>query len=161
MLLPLLLVAAASSARAAEPAGLIIRDYAFEPARLAVEAGATVSVHNGDAEPHAMRTTDGALTFVAAVGPNGTVEFTAPTTAGEYRYYCPFHTRPDATNATFMRGVLVVNAANPTADTTPATSGTRAVTGTTPTHADPAFETWAALVAVVTVAALARRRARG
>lgn len=66
---------------------------------LTVPAGATVTVTNSDSAPHTV-TGDSPGQFDVRVPAGQTVTFTAPATAGTYKYHCAIH--PD------MHGTLIV-----------------------------------------------------
>lgn len=145
----LLLVPTASAA-----ATLDVRGYHFAPLRLEVAPGESVTVANADDEPHAMRDVGGAVVLLPIVEAHANASFSAPTTPGEYAYYCPFHTsaQNDTSDPQFMRGVLVVKGAAPSATATqetPSPTPTR-----TPSAALPALA-----LAVAAALALRRRRA--
>jgi plastocyanin len=146
VVLVLTVALAGGGAAAQAAAALRVANYAFDPARLVVAPGANVTVTNEDAEPHAMRTVDLATTFAQNVPPHGSASFAAPATSGEYRYYCPFHTSPDA-SGDFMKGTLVVQ---PTVPPTP--------NPTTPTTKPAPVAAWLGVVAVAGAALALRRR---
>ncbi|MFV0126173.1 cupredoxin domain-containing protein [Streptomyces sp. HMX112] len=70
---------------------IVIKDFRFEPADLTVAPGAKVSVVNEDSAPHTV-TAQAANTFdTSTIGGGETATFTAPPTAGAYRYLCDIH----------------------------------------------------------------------
>jgi plastocyanin len=87
-----------ASPTAGESAGnaVTIQGRAFQPARLTVPVGTTVTWTNQDSEPHTATSEDGS-TFDSGSMSNGqTFEHTF-TTAGEYAYVCEFHSDMTAT----------------------------------------------------------------
>ncbi|MEU2117971.1 cupredoxin domain-containing protein [Streptomyces sp. NPDC016459] len=90
----------ATSATAAQEARIVIKDFRFEPADLTVAPGTKVSVVNEDSTPHTV-TAEAANAFDTSTIEGGkTATFTAPPTAGTYRYLCDIHQS--------MRGTLTV-----------------------------------------------------
>lgn len=70
---------------------IVIKDFRFEPADLTVAPGAKVSVVNEDSTPHTV-TAQAANAFDTGTIEGGeTATFTAPPTAGTYRYLCGIH----------------------------------------------------------------------
>jgi plastocyanin len=87
-------------ARAAAPATVAIKDFAFSPARITIAPGATVTWTNADDEPHTVTAKDKSYKSAALdTGEHYTHTYTAP---GEYSYYCSLHPH--------MIGVVVVKA---------------------------------------------------
>jgi plastocyanin len=65
--------------------------YKFEPASIAIKAGATVTWTNDDHFTHSVRFLDGGLpTEPMVMSPGTTVTFTFPT-AGTFHYQCHLH----------------------------------------------------------------------
>ncbi|MFI9771658.1 cupredoxin domain-containing protein [Streptomyces sp. NPDC052415] len=70
---------------------IVIKNFRFEPADLTVAPGAKVSVVNEDSAPHTV-TAQAANAFDTSTIEGGqTTTFTAPSTAGTYRYLCGIH----------------------------------------------------------------------
>lgn len=165
---------------------LLAKNYVFEPQRLEVDPGATITV-TVTGEGHTVTSVEAGLFDTGLKQGGETATFVAPTKPGEYKFYCQLHANPtDPVDAQHMTGVLVVRAAGTGSPSTPASStpaGSTPVSSTvasstlvsstpasstaasstppsaTPTHADPGFEV-VALAAAVAVGALvlARRR---
>ncbi len=76
-----------------------IQDYVYEPARIVVPAGTTVSFANRDAAPHTATSKDSGLFDSGTIkkGETGEVTLEEP---GTFAYYCLFHP--------FMKGTVVV-----------------------------------------------------
>ncbi|MDI5961366.1 cupredoxin domain-containing protein [Streptomyces sp. SL13] len=80
---------------------IVIGNFAFSPARLTVQPGATVTVKNNDSTPHTV-TSDGARLFdTGNIAPGKSATFKAPSKAGSYSYICSIHQ--------FMKGSLTVS----------------------------------------------------
>jgi plastocyanin len=94
--------------------------YHYDPLRLAVAPGATVTVHDAGQEPHTLSAVD--KSFDVSLAPGGDATFTAPTAPGEYKFYCKYHAGPATEPGQGMAGVLVVQAANATSSTPAAKS---------------------------------------
>ena len=97
------LVALLSSLAAgmAEEATVKIDNFTFDPPRLTVKAGTTVTWYNEDDIPHTVAAT-GKLFRSKALDTEGKFSFTF-TTPGSYEYFCSLHPH--------MTGVIVVEAA--------------------------------------------------
>lgn len=78
-------------------------EYLFLPDNLTVPQGGIVSVMLFGAEPHAVRSVDGAWPDVDLPA-NAQANFTAPRVVGDYVFYCFYHGSADGG----MRGVLTV-----------------------------------------------------
>jgi amicyanin len=78
-----------------------IDNFTFEPARLTVKAGTTVTWTNRDDIPHAVASNDRAFKS-KVLDTDETYSFTF-TTPGEYSYFCSLHPH--------MTGTIVVEAA--------------------------------------------------
>ena len=75
--------------KAAAPAVIVIKDYAFSPANMTVEPGTTVTWVNEDETPHTI--TDKEKVFrSAALDTNDRFSYTF-TQPGEFTYYCTMH----------------------------------------------------------------------
>ena len=83
------------------PNTIIIQNFAFHPATLTVQPGATVTVTNEDSTTHTVTATGAKAFDTGNVGPGKTVTFTAPATAGAYPYICEIHQ--------YMQGTLTVS----------------------------------------------------
>jgi plastocyanin len=79
---------------------ITIRNFAFNPAALVVDPGATVTVTNKDSVTHTLTSDSGAFNS-GDIPAGATVHFTAPTTPGNYAYRCNIHQ--------FMTAVLHVS----------------------------------------------------
>ena len=84
-------------------------DYAYDPARLEVTPGATVRIVSAGTEPHTVThsaSPDGEFHELVEAG--GTATFRAPTSPGEYPFFCVYHASADDAPGEGMAGVLVV-----------------------------------------------------
>ena len=93
-------VAACSSSSKPESAGsgsadITIKDFEFTSIK-AVQAGATVTVHNDGPSEHTV-TDDGEGGFDVTVPAGEDATFTAPDTAGAYKFHCSIHPQMKAT----------------------------------------------------------------
>jgi plastocyanin len=70
-----------------------IKDFQYNPAKLAVKVGDKVTITNGDTVPHTVTARDGS--FNVEVPANGQATVTVPK-AGSHPYYCTYH--PDQHN---------------------------------------------------------------
>ncbi|MFJ3921589.1 cupredoxin domain-containing protein [Streptomyces sp. NPDC090022] len=70
---------------------IVIKDFRFEPADLTVAPGGKVSVVNEDSAPHTVTAEDASAFDTSTIEGGQTVTFTAPPTAGTYRYLCDIH----------------------------------------------------------------------
>ncbi|MFF8414579.1 cupredoxin domain-containing protein [Streptomyces omiyaensis] len=70
---------------------IVIEDFRFEPADLTVSPGAKVSVVNEDSAPHTVTAEDPSAFDTSTIEGGRTATFTAPSTAGAYRYLCGIH----------------------------------------------------------------------
>ena len=88
-------LATAAHAGAPPPARVSISQFAFQPARITVPAGATVTWTNADSEEHTVTATDRSYSS-AALERTETFShrFTAP---GTYTYFCALHPHMTAT----------------------------------------------------------------
>jgi plastocyanin len=89
---------AAASAPGAEPAGVRITQYRFEPPTLEIARGATVRWVNDDDDPHTV-TADAGAFGSAGIDTHEEFVFTFPA-AGTYAYHCALHP--------MMQGTVVV-----------------------------------------------------
>ncbi|MGN6789717.1 MAG: cupredoxin domain-containing protein [Rhodanobacteraceae bacterium] len=104
-IVPVALLALALHAQAAAPASssttfqVGIRNFHFEPARLVVPAGATVTWTNRDEEPHVVASVGNGFKSSPALdtGDHYTAIFSKP---GTYTYFCSIHPQ--------MTGTIVV-----------------------------------------------------
>lgn len=83
----------------AASAHVTIKNFAFSPANLTVEPGATITVTNEDSVAHTFTARDGAFD-TGDIAPGRTATVTAPSRPGTYPYYCAVHQ--------FMTGTLTV-----------------------------------------------------
>ena len=92
----------ASPASARPEFGIKIKLFTFHPNYMEVPPGAEVVVWNVDGDthrvPHSVTARDGS--FDTGVFVRGTRKFRAPSTPGDYKYFCEVHP--------FMRGLLRV-----------------------------------------------------
>ncbi|GGY38660.1 cupredoxin domain-containing protein [Streptomyces omiyaensis] len=70
---------------------IVIEDFRFEPADLTVSPGAKVSVVNEDSAPHTVTAEAPSAFDTSTIEGGRTAMFTAPSTAGAYRYLCGIH----------------------------------------------------------------------
>ncbi|MFG3037183.1 cupredoxin domain-containing protein [Streptomyces sp. NPDC048330] len=68
-----------------------IKDFRFAPADLVVAPGARVFVVNEDSAPHTVTAEDANAFGTGTFEGGQTAAFTAPLTAGTYRYVCDIH----------------------------------------------------------------------
>jgi plastocyanin len=80
------------------PHTIVIKDFAFHPARLTVVKGTRLTVTNADDVTHTFTARNGGFSSVQLAG--GKSATIALNTAGTFSYYCTIHT--------FMTGTLVV-----------------------------------------------------
>ena len=90
---------AASPATAAKPANgyqVSITMFKFQPVKLEVPVGTTVTWSNRDEEPHTVTSTDGQFKSSGALDTDDhySAAFTKP---GTYAYYCSIHPQMTAT----------------------------------------------------------------
>ena len=79
------------AAYAAEPAGVVISNFSFGPAELAVAPGTKVTWTNQDEEPHTVVSADGGKTFKSpALDTDEKFSFTFDN-PGTYKYFCSIH----------------------------------------------------------------------
>lgn len=88
------------AAAATTPPRIVIKNFAFHPAKLTVKPGVKVTVVNQDSTAHTVTATKNKEFNTKTIGPGKTVTFTAPKAAGTYDYICTIHT--------FMKGKLIV-----------------------------------------------------
>lgn len=93
----------ADSEKAAPKYPVNIQDFSFQPARLSVPVGATVTWTNKDEEPHTVFSADTVFKS-RALDTDENFSFTFKK-AGTYKYFCSIHPRMVAT-------VVVASAAN-------------------------------------------------
>ncbi|MGW0469281.1 cupredoxin domain-containing protein [Streptomyces sp. NPDC003027] len=70
---------------------IVIKDFRFEPADLTVAPGVKVFVVNEDSAPHTVTAEDATAFDTGTIEGGQTATFTAPPTAGTYRYLCDIH----------------------------------------------------------------------
>ncbi|MFH8259266.1 cupredoxin domain-containing protein [Streptomyces roseolus] len=70
---------------------IVIKDFRFEPADLTAAPGARISVVNEDSAPHTVTAEDADVFDTGTIEGGQTATFTAPPTAGTYRYLCDIH----------------------------------------------------------------------
>jgi len=82
---------------------IVIKDFAFVPADLMVNPGATVTVRNDDPTTHTVTATSphDKVFDTGNIAAGATVTFKAPAAAGSYPYICEIHQ--------FMHGTLTVS----------------------------------------------------
>jgi plastocyanin len=83
----------------AQAKAVTISDYVYEPARIVVPQGTTISFTNRDVAPHTATSRQSAAFDTGTLGEGETGEVTL-TESGSFAYYCLFHP--------FMKGTLVV-----------------------------------------------------
>lgn len=88
-------VLAAMSVAMAEDAGITIDNFTFNPPRLTVKVGTTVTWTNQDDIPHAIASTANAFKS-KALDTDDKFSFTF-TTPGTYEYFCSLHPHMKAT----------------------------------------------------------------
>ena len=85
------LAACSSSSKSSSPsssgADITIRDFAFTAKP--VKAGATVTVQNTGSVTHTVTANNGSFNITIDAGKSAT--FTAPATAGSYKFHCNIH----------------------------------------------------------------------
>ncbi|MFF0450218.1 cupredoxin domain-containing protein [Streptomyces sp. NPDC004609] len=95
---------ATAPATASSPAGgravIVIKNFTFTPASLAVAPGTQVTVRNEDSVPHTVTATGAKPFDTGDIAAGATTTFTAPGTAGDYAYICTIHP--------YMKGRLTV-----------------------------------------------------
>ena len=84
------------------PSTIAIDNFTFNPQRLTVKAGATVTWTNKDDIPHAIASPNNAFSKSKALDTDNSYSFTF-TAPGTYQYFCYLHPR--------MTGTIVVEAA--------------------------------------------------
>jgi plastocyanin len=90
-------------ARAQAPATAVsIDNFTFNPQKLTVKAGTTITWTNKDDIPHGIAATNNAFSRSKALDTNDSYSFTF-TTPGSYQYFCYIHPH--------MTGTIVVEAA--------------------------------------------------
>ena len=93
---------ATTSSAAAAADTIVIKNFSFSPAALAVAPGTKVTVTNEDSVTHTLTSTASPHAFdTGDVSAGATLTFTAPTKAGTYAYICSIHT--------YMHGTLTVS----------------------------------------------------
>jgi plastocyanin len=91
------LAACSSSGGSSTSSGAItVKDFKFTTSP--VKAGATVTVQNNDDVEHTVTADDGS--FNVSIQPGKTATFTAPSSAGDYKFHCTIHSQ--------MHGTLTV-----------------------------------------------------
>jgi plastocyanin len=96
------LVAAPAVARNAVPATVSVDNFTFNPPKLTVKAGTTVTWTNKDDIPHGIAWSGNVFPRSKALDTNDSATFTF-TTPGTYQYFCYIHPH--------MLGTVVVQAA--------------------------------------------------
>jgi plastocyanin len=76
---------------------ITISDYAYQPAKITVASGASITFSNRDQTPHTATTPTGLDTGSIKSGQSKTITVSKP---GTYPYYCQFHA--------FMHGTIIV-----------------------------------------------------
>jgi plastocyanin len=136
---PLAALALLLLAGAARGASLDARDDnnqpRYDPFALTVRPGETVTLSDVGEQPHTMTSVDGAWPALD-VKPGQSANLTAPSTPGDYRFYCAYHASPQTQPGQGMAGVLHVSleAGNATGNAT----GSPGSSGTGPAGAGPA-----------------------
>jgi len=77
--------------------GVTIKDLTFTTTP--VKAGSTVTVQNNDTVMHTVTSDDG-TSFDVSIDPGKSATFTAPSTAGSFKFHCKIHSQ--------MHGTLTV-----------------------------------------------------
>jgi plastocyanin len=80
---------AESAAKSSDEAYVEIKNFTFTAPK-SVKAGSKVEVRNGDSTAHTVTADDGSFD-TKDVGANGEASFTAPSTAGTYKFHCSIH----------------------------------------------------------------------
>ena len=130
---PAVLATGVTAAGAAPPVALSIKNFAFSPATLTVQAGTTVRVTNDDSVTHTFASDPGdAQSWDSGPinpGSSFSVTFAQP---GRFGFHCNIHT--------FMTGTVVVDAApaTTTAPPPPTTAPTNTAAPGTPATTAPA-----------------------
>jgi len=81
-------------------ATIVIENFAFAPATLAVAPGATVTVVNRDTAAHTVTADKDKAFDTGRLDGGATTTFVAPNAPGDYGYLCTFHQ--------YMKGTLAV-----------------------------------------------------
>ncbi len=81
--------------------GTITIDSAFDFAATPVKAGGTVTVRNNSSSRHTVTADETSGGFNVTIDAGRTATFTAPATAGTYKFHCNIHS--------FMHGTLTVS----------------------------------------------------
>lgn len=84
----------------AAPARIVIKEFGFRPAALAVAPGTVVTVVNRDTVPHTVTALGPGAFDTGRIKPGSTKHFKAPRTRARYTYVCDIHP--------FMSGTLTV-----------------------------------------------------
>src|SRR5882757_6074182 len=92
---------APSASASASGSGTITIDSSFNFAATPVKAGGTVTVKNNSSSQHTVTADDSSAGFNMTIDPGKTATFTAPATAGTYKFHCNIHN--------FMHGTLTVS----------------------------------------------------
>jgi plastocyanin len=92
--------APAASASASD-SGTITIDASFNFSAATVKAGSTVTVKNNSGSQHTVSADDSSAGFNVTIDAGKTATFTAPATAGTYKFHCNIHN--------FMHGTLTVS----------------------------------------------------
>ena len=93
-----LLAACSSSGGSSTSAAITMQNLQFK-VTAPVKAGSTVTVKNNDSVEHTV-TSDDSKSFNISVQPGKTATFTAPASAGDYKFHCNIHSQ--------MHGTLTV-----------------------------------------------------
>ena len=89
----------AAGSSSTQSAMITIKDFTFTGPS-SVAPGTKVTVKNDDSEAHTV-TADQGSAFDVKIDPGKTATFTAPATAGSYKFHCTFHSN--------MHGTLTVS----------------------------------------------------
>ncbi len=92
------LAACSSSGGSSNSAEITMQNLQFK-VTAPVKAGATVTVKNNDTVEHTVTSDDG-KSFNISIQPGKTATFTAPASAGDYKFHCNIHSQ--------MHGTLTV-----------------------------------------------------
>lgn len=123
----------------------------YQPFELTIAPGETILVRDTGKDQHTLTSVDKAWPQLAlAAGQQGNV--TAPSSPGDYRFYCIYHSSSTAAPGEGMAGVLHVRAAGPNATTTPTPSPTK------PLPSPPFLALAGVAIASLLAGRLARRR---
>ncbi|MGW0770017.1 cupredoxin domain-containing protein [Streptomyces sp. NPDC002676] len=90
----------AAPSPAAGAAQITMKNFAFSPAALTVQAGQKVTVVNDDSDAHTVTATQGKAFDTGRIAGGKSGSFTAPSKKGTYSFICTYHPN--------MKGTLTV-----------------------------------------------------